>query len=401
MNNLKSEQRALLNLLGHRFFGAQLELEPDVDWEAIVKESMAQAVFSVTFNNYNELKIPEKLGKIIKKQLLRHALSNAECFKNHTCVHNIMVKNGIPYCTLKGAVSASYYPDSTLRSMGDVDFYVHPDNIDRALSIFLNEGFERHEGNHPSHIGLERGSMHLEMHFKPVAYHEGWIGEILEEYWSDIIDSATLSDTKLATYYRPSTFHHGFILLTHLQHHLYSEGVGLRHFLDFILFADSLSNDEFVDIFEAKLKRIGLWRLARLLCLAAVKNMGMEKKAWMGDDFDVADELLSDIIYGGNFGRKDLQRKYEGLFISDKNEGTTEKGRIRLLFKSLNTIVDYNWSSAKKIKILYPVGWVFFSMRYLVRVLLGKRKMNLGDTYQKSGKRREIYSKIKAFEPEI
>jgi hypothetical protein len=190
-------------------------------------------------------------------------------------------------------------------------------------------------------------------------------------------------------------------LLTHLQHHLYSEGVGLRHFLDFILFADSLSNDEFVDIFEAKLKRIGLWRLARLLCLAAVKNMGMEKKAWMGDDFDVADELLSDIIYGGNFGRKDLQRKYEGLFISDKNEGTTEKGRIRLLFKSLNTIVDYNWSSAKKIKILYPVGWVFFSMRYLVRVLLGKRKMNLGDTYQKSGKRREIYSKIKAFEPEI
>ena len=83
-----------------------------------------------------------------------------------------------------------------------------------------------------------------------------------------------------------------------------------------------------------------------------------------------------------------------------KNDGTTKKGRILLLFKSLNAIVDYNWKSAKKFPLLYPVGWTFFSARYLVRVLLGKRKMNLGKTYEKSGKRRDLYSKIRAFEPE-
>ena len=50
--------------------------------------------------------------------------------------------------------------------------------------------------------------------------------------------------------------------------------------------------------------------------------------------------------------------------------------------------------------VLYPIGWVYFSARYLIRVLLGKRPMNLRDTYQKSGKRKEMYSKLKVFVPE-
>lgn len=400
MVNISPEQKALVALLGHNLFSAPFEPPQDVDWEQVARESRSQTVFAVAFDNYKELPLLEELSNKVKAALMKHALSSVDCFKNHTYLHELMHKNGISYCALKGAVSASYYPDPIKRSMGDVDFYIHPSDIEKALDVFKKEGFERDNVNHPSHIALQNGKKHFEMHFKPVAYHDGWIGDVFEEYWSDIREKEELYESGLASFYGPSIFHHGFILITHLQHHLFNEGVGLRHFLDWVLFVNSLSNDDFVNLFENKLKRIGLFRLAQLLSLAAVKNMGMPYKEWMGNDYETADALLEDIIYGGNFGRKDKQRSYEGLFIYDKNSGDIDKGRLSQLFKSMNAIVDYNWKSAKKIPLLYPVGWVYFSLRYLIRVLLGKRKMNLVDTYQKSGKRREIYSKIRSFEPE-
>ena len=68
--------------------------------------------------------------------------------------------------------------------------------------------------------------------------------------------------------------------------------------------------------------------------------------------------------------------------------------------KSLNQIVADNWKLAAKIPLLYPIGWVYFSIRYLIRVILGKRKLNLVDTYVKSGERKELYKKLNLFEPE-
>lgn len=400
MVNISAEQKTLLSLLGHTLFSAPISIESGVDWVQLVREAKMQAVFSLAFNSYTQLPLDDELSTKVKSVLMKYAILNAACFKNHSYLHALMEKNNISYCVVKGAVSASYYPDPILRSMGDVDFYVHPDDIDRALKVFETEGFEKSKMNHPAHFLLRKGSENFEMHFKPVAYTAGKVGDILEEAWQDIRETSVLYKSELAVYQRPSVFHHGFILLTHLQHHLMHEGVGLRHFCDWAIFANSFSNDEFLEIFESPLKRTGLFRLAQLLSLGAVKHLGMNYCAWMGEDYDTADELISDIIYGGNFGRKDKQRFYEAMFISDRSTGDVKGGRIRLLFSSLNHMVNYHWRAAEKFPLLYPIGWIYFSARYLIRVALGKRELHLFDTYKKSGERKEKYSKIKAYEPE-
>ena len=66
----------------------------------------------------------------------------------------------------------------------------------------------------------------------------------------------------------------------------------------------------------------------------------------------------------------------------------------------MNRMVNYNWRSAKKFPILYPIGWAYFSLRYLFRVITGKRKLNLIDNYRKSGERKDKYAKLRVFEPE-
>ena len=295
------EQKVLLQMIGHNLFDMPFSPSRETDWRAVYKESRAQAVGILAFQHYRELPMDEYLAADINKFIKASTWRNVQCFQYHTYLHKLMAQHKIPYCVVKGAASASYYPDPLLRAMGDVDFYVHPEDTDRALAVFEAEGFTRDQVNHPCHIAMKNGKRHFEMHFKPVAFHNGPVGEKLEAYWCNIRETAVTSETELATYIGPSTFHHGFILLTHLQHHLFYEGVGLRHLCDWAVFANAFSDEEFVAVFKIELKRIGLFRLAQLLSLCAVKHMGMPRKDWMGDDYETADELLEDILSGGNF----------------------------------------------------------------------------------------------------
>jgi hypothetical protein len=46
------------------------------------------------------------------------------------------------------------------------------------------------------------------------------------------------------------------------------------------------------------------------------------------------------------------------------------------------------------------VGWCYVSLRYIVLAIRGKRhSINVIDTYKKSGNRKQLYAKLKLFEP--
>lgn len=398
--NISKSQSALLSLLSHNLFGAPLSLESDIDWTEVYAEARAQAVVMAAFKNYRELGLQEEIAQHIQNELRRYTASNLSCLQNHTRLHLLMEKHEIPYCIIKGAASAYYYPDTLMRNMGDVDFFVYEKDKERALDIFKNLGFDFGNMNHRYHVSMKKGNFHTELHFKPIGAYEGEVGEKIEECWRGICDSSIFIDDKIVRCRIPDEFTHGFILLTHLQSHLLSEGVGLRHLCDWAVFANRFSSEEFVNIFEKKLKRVGIWRLAQLLSLAASRSIGMPCREWMGNDFDTADALVEDMLYGGNFGRKDMQRGYEGLFISDKKNRKAKQNRISHIFVSLNMIVDGHWKSAKKCKILYPIGWIFFSIRFLFRIICGKRKANVLSVYKNSGKRKELYESLNLFVPE-
>ena len=397
---LPKSQKTLLSLVGHGLFSTPLTLDQDVDWKEVFSEGMMQAVALLAFQNYKELPLDEETAALVQKHVKESTKENLFCFHSHKYLHNLMTKNIIPYCIIKGAASAYRYPDSLLRNMGDVDFYVPFDRFEEALALLLAEGFQKIPGNHSYHVTLLKGGMDLELHFRPLATPDGELESVFYEYWSDIFEKSKLTNDGFGSYVFPSDFHHGFILLTHLQSHLLAGGVGLRHVCDWAVFANAFSNDEFVSLFEQKLKRVGLWRLAQALSLASVKHLGATHCEWMGDDFALADALLADILCGGNFGRKDRQRTYEGLFISDTATAGTGKNRFSQIIRSMNRMVDYNWGWVAKMPIFYPVGWLWLSLRFLFRVLTGKRRLHLASTLKKSGERKKLYEDLALFKPE-
>ena len=197
----------------------------------------------------------------------------------------------------------------------------------------------------------------------------------------------------------PDEFLHGFILLTHLEGHLTLGGVGLRHVCDWAVFVNKFENDDFVNLFESRLKRIGLWRLAQALALIGVQYLGMPKKSWMGNDVRTATELLEDVLRGGNFGQKDEQSGYENMFISANDRGMTGN-RLTQAFAKLNKKINSNWPAAKKFPLLYPVGWVYFSLCFIFRTLFKRNSLDLSLAYERGKKRKSLYQRLKLMKPQ-
>ena len=391
-------QQVLFALIANALFDQPLPSLDEVDWREVYAESRAQAVTLSAFQNYKALPLDGEFRQWLEALLQKQTLRNVQNFQHHGYLHRLLTKAEIPYCVLKGISSAHYYRSPLSRGMGDVDFYVAPADLEKTAEALLADGFTADPRPQVHHRVYRKAGMHFELHYEVAGVPNGRAGEIVGEYLSDLTRNSTPTFDEFVTYQGPNPFHHGLILLLHMQHHLLSEGIGLRHLSDWAVFVHSFSSDEFVRLFAEKLRHAGLWVFAQTVSLAAALHMGLPRQAWMGEDDVLAEELLQDILAGGNFGRKDHARPYEGMLISNRGKDGVGKNRIVQGFSSLNRIVRSQWPVTAKCPLLYPIGWIYFPLRYFFRVLTGKRKsLNALQAYENSGKRQELYSRLQLY----
>jgi hypothetical protein len=108
--------------------------------------------------------------------------------------------------------------------------------------------------------------------------------------------------------------------------------------------------------------------------------------------------LLNDILSGGNFGSKDEQRMYEGMFISNRGKDGVRHPRALQFIYTLNQVVYTHWPMVKRWKLFLPLGWLFFGIRQIIRMLTGKRKkVNFIESYHNSSRRKELYQQLRLF----
>ena len=393
---MTKEQKALLNILSNNLFGTEKPIPDDIDYSTLLKESRQQAVVALTLKN---LRLPEDFKN--KNRLFQSLAVNSRVFSDHSVLNDIMNKAGISYTVLKGAASAYYYPDPIFRAMGDVDFLVKEKDIAIATEVLKQNGFTQWEEEHIFHIVFKKENMHFEMHFEPAGVPNGETGIIIREYISDMIETSSAVQSDICTFVNPDKFHHGLIMLLHMQHHLLSEGIGLRHLCDWAVFVNSFNENEFENLFKIKLERVGLWNFAETVSLAASLGIGLPKQKFMGENTELAEDILNDIIAGGNFGSKDKDRSGEGFFISNRGKDGVNHSRPVQFVLSVNQIIYTNWKITEKVKVLLPLGWIYWGARRFIRVITGKRRhMNFKKMYEGSKGRKELYKQLHLFETE-
>ena len=393
-------QKVVLNLLSSAMLQKPFRADKNVDWKAVFDECKAQSVISLAFTALPKNKVPQKTYAHWKALVNESLAVNSKISYAHTMLNELLNQAKIPYVILKGCASAEYYDDPLLRTMGDVDFYVPPEYFEKADKLLLKNGFKSNEIDHEYEKAYTKDDVIFELHNTVNGVPGGKVGIKIRHYFDDVFDKAELKHFDLAEYYSPSPFHHGLVMLLHVARHMVTGGIGLRHFCDWAVFVDKVG-DDFSQMFENKLKQVGLWCFAQIMTQFCIAYLGLKPQAWVGNiDKKLLYDLKNDVFAGGNFGHKDLSRADEAKFItSRKKGGVNNDSNVKQAVLSANEIVRKHWKFADKIPIAYPAGWAFFGGRYAIRSIVGKRdKVILNAIIKGAEKRKRIYQRLKLFQ---
>lgn len=399
INDSKIEQ-ILMDLLANSLFNRNRQIDcSSVKWPLVWREAHMQAVSLITFSGNTPQNCDEKLLSLIRTKLRMDLQSVIYVNREHVRLHKIMTAANIPYVILKGSSSAAYYPDPLMRSMGDVDFLVDKKDVERACEILSKNGLTRNPKEHEKHIVFFDDKGNFEMHTTPAGVPKGKDGDSIRALFKNLITDSRSLETDFGTIQVPSHFHHGLILLLHTCCHLTEGGIGLRQLCDWAVFVSKFTEDDFCSIFKDELKNIGLWKLAKVLTKASSDYLGAPAFEWaQNTEKALTEGIILDIFKSGNLGQKKGNFTQESIFVTHK---TSKVDRIKHIFNSLNSIVYFYWQFTQKIKILLPVGWFYFGMRYIIRTFTGKRpKINIKNIKTEAEIRSELYEQIKLFKEE-
>lgn len=379
-------QNQILSLLSASVFGRECEEISDVDADELFLEAKAQSVFPLIYN-----KLPESIKKSepYKSTYNKYLLKNISVNYEHFLTDRYMTEIGLPYTVFKGVAAASYYPEPILRTLGDVDFIIPSDDIEKATEFLKSVGYQFKSDNGVKHASFQHNGVEIEMHRMIHGVPDKGLGPVVRKHLKDLINTAVDYKTENGTVKIPDTFHHGLILLIHSSAHMTSEGVGLRHICDWAAFLESMSSDDFAQTFEIKLKECGLWKFAQIISALCVKYLNATPKEWIGViDDEILDALINDIFTGGNFGRKDTNRYRHIKYLYDHEDHTVEKSStVGRLWKSVKVKAERQHKS--KARVIAD---------YLLMLLKGKRKPDGISTINDAKTRRDLYSEFHLYE---
>ena len=389
-------QRTLLRLLSNSLFGSAL---PDGlgDPVALWREATLQGVLLLALKNADMAAFPPEMRQELRDSVKAYLADSLRLARGQAELSCLLENAGVPYVVIKGLASAVWYPAPELRQAGDIDFYVEPRDVARTEALLQQKGYAPEKLSHGFHHVFKKDGCRFELHYEIPGAPEGRAGDQYRAYFRDLTAQSTLRHTPFGDMRLPSPFHHGLILLLHTAHHLTNSGIGLLHLCDWAVFINTLPEETFLRLFPDCLKALGLWRLACCLTDICGRYLDAAPKSWTGATSPaLGDALLADILAGGNFGQKNIVRSREAYLITS---GQKRQSKIRRFFAVMLDMIYQKWPVAKRIKPLIPIGWAFYTLRYLWRAATGQRpKLYVREALKGARTRTELYDQLRLFD---
>ena len=397
------EQKTILKLVSDIVFEKDVVIENDgLDDLALMNEAGHQAVIPAVFEGvckHGLFKNSAVYNDFFKKSVMIMS-------KNHTLllVQDVLCRlfkeNGIPFVIIKGSAVGCMYKNPGIRCMGDIDVLVnYGESFEDAVDIIISAGFHYVGGEGDIHREFSYKGCTVELHYDVNGIPDGKLGEEIREFLNEVITRPVLCIMDGYKFPALDEKRHGVLLLLHNYEHLQGGGIGLRHLLDWGVYSLNYLNgyegfNEIVEVF----KKFGIKKFASVMTLAANKyfDMGMDF-CWCDNvDDTILNKLVADIFEGGNFGFKSPDERYASEIIVKKK--SEDKKSLKRIFSNFAAIVKTSMPITKKAPVLMIFAPVYIPIRYIFRVITGKRRLiNPIKTVKESNRRRKLYDEFNMF----
>ncbi len=392
-------EKTVLDLIGRALFGADVKLPENIDFKLLYDEANIQTVLPLV---YSAMTVEERsLFSVDEKKkwdnlLFSMIMFNEQLWFEQEQVINALDKNNIPCVILKGSSCAMYYPEPSLRVMGDIDILVEPEAQMDAVRVLQGElGYgEIIDKEHKRHYGISKGNVTVEVHNEPGGLSSNENEEVAIRVRA-LLSTAVKERIRYNNIYITSDLHHALVLILHKLNHFLSGGLGLRQLCDWALFVNAKFNEELWSVLKEKLEGFGLLTFTEVITRVCIDYLSLpENKApWAVCDPEFSKEVMEMILSEGNFGKKDKER-YGQRYFTDVNS----KNRISSFFKVLGAACKHHWRACEKYPVLMPIAPFVIYAKYLKLRAQGKRhKLRPINLYKRAGTRQKLYRELKPF----
>ena len=217
-----------------------------MDWQELYSFASKQALLGLCFEGIERLgkEYPEELKQNpIGRELLMTWMGKAQQIRRQNVKVNAVASklfamlrvDGMRCCILKGQGNALMYPNPYSRTPGDIDVWVNASRED--ITEYAKRHFNLEDDIRFHHLETTLDGVPVELHFFPgimnnPIYHarlQKWFRRNADLQCSHIVglpDGA--GDIAI-----PTTAFNVVYQLTHLYHHFFDEGIGMRQIIDY------------------------------------------------------------------------------------------------------------------------------------------------------------------------
>ena len=316
MNDITAFFAFLKYCLGYK--GNISRVVDSMDWQELYSFASKQALLGLCFDGIERLgkENPEELRlNPIGRELLMTWMGKAQQIRRQNRKVNLVAsklfsmlrEDGLRCCVLKGQGNALMYPNPYSRTPGDIDVWI--DASRERIMEYASKKFELGDDIRLQHLETSLDGVPVELHFFPCSmnnplYHarlQKWFKRNADLQCSHIVglpDGA--GDIAI-----PTTAFNVVYQLTHLYHHFFDEGIGMRQIIDYYYVVSMLNvNCEMLTWLPKDLKHLGLWKFAGAVMYVLHEALGLpEEKMIAPMDEKRGKLLLVEILNGGNFGK--------------------------------------------------------------------------------------------------
>ncbi|MBQ7504512.1 MAG: nucleotidyltransferase family protein [Ruminococcus sp.] len=311
----------------------------EIDFNYIYRVCKAHDIANTVFYTVEKLqsKPEEKLLKKWRDERNKGVHRNMIQSMEADALKETFNENGIDFMPVKGFPVCALYPKPDYRYMGDLDYLIRPEDLQKAGALIKNMGYM------PDHIGQFHHDEYIKPPLMVLELHHSMVkaSSQFSDYYKGFLDKGKniggheykMSDEDLYIF-----------LIVHLFKHYEESGTGIRSFMDMYLVNKKMLpklNHEYID---AELEKLGLTEFCEFIYRISSK--------WFVDgNVDKFSEEEIYILTSGAYGS--ARHKYENRIKGKKKS----KAILERIFPPVSWMKD-TYPILKKSMLFLPFTYV-------------------------------------------
>ena len=282
-------------------------------------------------------------------------------------IKNIFNENKIDFILLKGSFLKKIYPESYMRSMGDVDCLIKKDKMELVHKVLEENGFKNWVISSNHDCFMKYKNINVEVHPKLDSEFTDGYEDLLADPWSNAINTNG-SEYQLRVEYNL------LYQIYHMIKHLYRSGVGFRSIVDIYIlikkygnsFKKEYLNDLLMNFKNKEFFKFLICYINNVFSVTLLNEIISYDKMTNESIDDFTDFVMVSGIHGIG---EDYNLFIGGIAFSSKKSGSVFIGKIKYFFSKIflprkQMIGMYPF--VKKCFLFLPIAWIFRICRLLV-----------------------------------